>query len=480
MFTALCTLADTAAGKTKLSPLSPMSNIAKPGTLLSDMDISSSSDKMTPPSLLFKIDLEDEEEEDQLTGNLILPNISDLFDITPRPNRGLWDKNHAEAMAQVTNKKYLEFGKKLFNKPNDMALTITHDSYVPEEYRSEPYKDWTPSPHTWNNGVPHLPTLPPDTTTLDDEEAQTSIANGWPSPPSPPLKGTDMQPPIEEFSGAHPGHPWEYNTIGSPNYFCLLIPDPAMPRCQIVAPYIKYNTDTSHPEISGMFGQDYPIITHALRPTPVDYLCPLTPSQIKVLAEDKKYSEVIDWILGEHCPFNLMAGVGQYRHYLNACYTTQKQINALQEKHMYYLEKRMEVLSDLKNANMLGRILAHTKEFDGHPEAYASFFQAVSPFRGHITYSGTNIAIDCYMSGAIALSPPAVSKPPLPYIHLTYADMLHNSKSICKPLTTVDKPPSIPTRPCSTCGKCCHKCCVIRHIRCDCPKRQSKKKVYFL
>jgi len=480
MFTALCTLANTAAGKTKLSPLLPMSNITEPGTPLSDMDISSSSDKMTPPSLLFKIDLEDEEEEDQLTSDLILPNISDLFDIMPRPNQGLWDKNCAEAMAQVTNKKYLEFGKKLFNEPNDMVLTITHDSYVPEEYRSESYEDWTPSPHTWNNGVPCLPMPPSNTTTLDEEEAQTGIANGWPLPPSPPLKGTDMQPPIEEFSGAHPGHPWEYNTIGSPNYFCLLIPDPAMPRRQIVAPYIKYNTDASHPEISGTFSQDYPIITRALRPTPVDYLCPtLTPSQIEVLAKDKKYSEIVDWILGEHCPFDLMAGVGQYRHYLNACYATQKQINVLQEKHMYYLEKRMEVLSNLENANVLGCILAHTEEFDGHPKAYASFFQAVSPFHRHITYLGTNIAINRYMSGAIALGPPAVSKPLPPYVHLTYADALRNSKSICKPLTTVEKLPSIPTGLRSTCGKRCHKCCVLRHIRHDCPKRQGKKKVFF-
>ena len=86
MFTALHTLTNTAAGKTKLSPLTPMSDIAELGSPISDMDISSSSDEKTPPSLLFKIDLEDEEEEDQLTGDPILPNISDLFDITPRPN----------------------------------------------------------------------------------------------------------------------------------------------------------------------------------------------------------------------------------------------------------------------------------------------------------------------------------------------------------------------------------------------------------
>ena len=58
--------------------------------------------------------------------------------------------------------------------------------------------------------------------------------------------------------------------------------------------------------------------------TPVDYLCPvLTPSQIRVLAPDEKFSKIIDWILGEHCPRNLYAGVGQYQHYLNACYSTQ-------------------------------------------------------------------------------------------------------------------------------------------------------------
>jgi len=390
-----------------------------------------------------------------------------------------------------------------------MGLTITCDSCVPEAQQSKPYKDWTISPNTWNNGVPHLLTPPSDATTLADDEAQTGIADAWPSPPMPPLKGTDMQPPIEEFSSTHPGHPWEYNTIGSPNYFRLLIPDPAMPHRQIVAPYIKYNSDLSHPEISSTFSHDYPIITCALRPIPVNYLCPvLTPAQVEVLDPEHKCAKVIDWILGEHCPHDLHAGIGQYQHYLNACCATQKQINALQECHMHFLEKRMEVLSDLKNANILGHILAHTEEFDGQPEAYASFFKAVSPFRGHITYSGTNVAIDCYMSGAIALGLPAVSNPS--YDRMTCADVLHNStKSICKPVSDVSKPPpyvhltyadvlcnsitpydkktqnrftkvpSIPTGPHSTCGKRCHKCHQLRHIQRECPCRQGKKKVFF-
>ena len=149
---------------------------------------------------------------------------------------------------------------------------------------------------------------------------------------------------------------------------------------------------------------------------------------------------------------------------------------------MYYLKKRIEVLSDLKNANVLGCILTHTEEFDGHPKAYASFFQAITPFRGYITYLGTNIAINCYMSGAIALSPPTISKLPPSYMHISYADILCNTQSLCKKkaLTPISKPPSIPTRPRSTRGKRCHKCCVIGHIRCECPKCQSKKKVFFI
>jgi len=114
MFTALNTLAAAAAGKKKMSPLlplTPLSDIAELGSPLSDMDISSSSNEQMPPSLLFKIDLEDEEEEDQLTGEPILPNISDLFDITPHTYCGLWDKNCQEAMQQLTNKTIMQLSR---------------------------------------------------------------------------------------------------------------------------------------------------------------------------------------------------------------------------------------------------------------------------------------------------------------------------------------------------------------------------------
>jgi len=72
MFTTLHTLANVAS---KRAPLF-LSTIAEPGSP-SDMDINSSSDEYTLPSLLFKIDLEDEEELPILP---ILPAIDYLFD----------------------------------------------------------------------------------------------------------------------------------------------------------------------------------------------------------------------------------------------------------------------------------------------------------------------------------------------------------------------------------------------------------------
>ena len=111
MFTALLNLTDII---TKRAPLSS-STIAKLGSP-SDMDInSSSSNEYSPLSLLFKLDLEDEEE---LPASPILPGINHLFD-QPKyqqaelplvknltditPSNGLWDINHEEAMKMLTN-----------------------------------------------------------------------------------------------------------------------------------------------------------------------------------------------------------------------------------------------------------------------------------------------------------------------------------------------------------------------------------------
>jgi len=488
MFTALCTLADVAA---KRAPLST-STIAEPGSP-SDMDINSSSDEYTPPSLLFKIDLDEEEEE----APLLLPPIDDLFDqnkpkpkyqqaelplvknltdVTPRD--GLWTIHCEEAMAMLT--KAIDDSRK--RSPRHLYKMYSQLKRLADtDWSAPPYEDWTPSQRTWDNAQPPCLATPSSTTLVssedEDEDPQIGVLDAWPSPPPSPIHSNGMRPPNIELSGENPGEPWIFNTIGSPDYFRLLIPDPAMPREQIVTPWIKYDLTIAQPEIAGTFGKNYLITLRGLRPTPIDYICPtLTPSQLEVLDSKAQCGEVIDWILAEHCPKDLLAGVLTYHHYQEAQYATQRQINALQERHMYYLERRMEALSALENANILGRILAHVEDFEGYPEAYTTFFRAVAPFHGHITYSGTNTAIDRYMSGAIALGPPAstctpaftpVRVPcPLPTDYANQIRVLHNhTRDIRK-----YQKKSTPAGPRSTKSKRCHKCHQLGHIRRECPR----------
>jgi hypothetical protein len=151
------------------------------------------------------------------------------------------------------------------------------------------------------------------------EEEVCSDLEQWLSPPSMPPAGDDMHPLAETFSGAHPGEDWEYNAIKKPKYFRFLIPDPSILRRQIVALWIKYDLNPVRPSISGTFGKYHPVVTHPLRPSPVDYTCPpLTPDQTAILHQDESFSDVVDYIIQEHLSFNIQAGVQQFCHYDNA------------------------------------------------------------------------------------------------------------------------------------------------------------------
>jgi hypothetical protein len=138
------------------------------------------------------------------------------------------------------------------------------------------------------------------------EEEVSSILDQWPSPPSTPPAGHNMHPPAETFSGAHPGENWEYNAIRKLKYFQFLIPDPSILRCQIVAPWIKYNLNLVRPSISGTFGKYHPVVTRPLHPSSVDYTCPpLTPDQTAILCQDESFSDVVDYIIQEHLSFDV-------------------------------------------------------------------------------------------------------------------------------------------------------------------------------
>ena len=272
-----------------------------------------------------------------------------------------------------------------------------------------------------------------------------------------------------------------------------------MPRRQIVAPWIRYDMNPIQPTISGTFGKHHPVINCPLRPTPVDYICPvLTPEQTAILRQDEPFSEVVDYILQEHLPFDVQAGVQQYRHYDNAHQVITNMITSLQEKYSHYLECSVEVLSDLENANILGHILAHHKDFDGNPKAYAAFFLKVSLFQGHMTNSGRDTTVDPYAADLMSFGPPAsackpVSKMPRPW--LTYAEALKSSffappraprsmlpcyspRSSRTPSTTStsstsNKSWSNTYYDLKSKSKRCYCCKRIGHIRQDCPYKRK-------
>jgi hypothetical protein len=163
---------------------------------------------------------------------------------------------------------------------------------------------------------------------------------------------------------------------------------------------------------------------------------------------------------------------------------------------MHYLERSMEVLSDLENANVLGHILAHHEDFDDNPKAYAAFFTKVAPFKGHVTNSSRDTTVDPYATGLISFGPPASA---CTVSDMYYTPLLIYAKAVKKSHALPSAPRTLPTMPRTMCNalhhdmprpmlstssttssdhstisrrhqsKRCHKCHTLGHIRQECP-----------
>jgi hypothetical protein len=83
-----------------------------------------------------------------------------------------------------------------------------------------------------------------------------------------------------------------------------------------MAPYITYSINQEKPEISGTYGRGHPIMTHALRPMQVNYICPvITLPQQRLLDAKAPYTNAINHIINNYFPYNLSTGVWQYQFY---------------------------------------------------------------------------------------------------------------------------------------------------------------------
>jgi hypothetical protein len=447
------------------SPASSTQANAATSPTLSDMDVSSIAS--TPPSRLFHLQAQEEAEEPAF----LLPPIDDLFD----QNKTDAYKSRCKPLPYIEDLQILN-------------VTTAQDGWGKIDDKWGPL----PQPNGWDHpsakpySVDDFPILSPPPSNYSDADGEyedeeeefskvgvkiTNDDNDWPSPPPSPKEGNDMRPPCKSLSGEEPGYDWRYNKFGEFNYYRFLIQDPNLPHRQVVAPYIRYNMDPANPQISGTFGRNYPITTRSLRPSPVDYRTPtLTALQLHILRTGEPFTPIIDYIIDEHCPLDLKAGIINYRYHDNARHAIEATIKSLHERAQHHLEKSIQALDFLENANILGRLIAHTEEFDDNPTAYAAFFHAVTPFKGHVTYSGSNTQIDPSLTNHLTLGPPSSA--------VTVRKRMMYSKPFADTAKTSSKGSSGPSRTerNKPSGKRCHKCRKIGHIRKNCPMKPQKVK----
>ncbi|KAI0269663.1 hypothetical protein BGY98DRAFT_1100990 [Russula aff. rugulosa BPL654] len=144
--------------------------------------------------------------------------------------------------------------------------------------------------------------------TTDDNDSFTARSSGWdedhdkeyktlwPTPPSTPPEGDDMHPPQLSISGPYSGQGWVINTPGTNHYYRFLIPDPTTRR-SIVAPYLSYSINRSKPEVSGTYGEGYPVYTRPLTAASVDYICPtVTVDQQRLLDPEAPFADTVNHV----------------------------------------------------------------------------------------------------------------------------------------------------------------------------------------
>ena len=244
-----------------------------------------------------------------------------------------------------------------------------------------------------------------------DHDDESELEHLWPKPPMTPPEGDDMHPPQMNVCGVHPGQGWELNDPLTKNYYRFLIPDPSTKRL-VVAPFVTHSfADRGAPMISGTYGQGYPIHTRPLTPTPTNYINPIiTPEQLRLLDTREPFADAINHVVNEYFPLDLSAAVRQYQYFRETEYAIQRTIRNLQEKEMRYVEKAVSVLSDLENANVLGRLLAHAPEIEdrlfdapwhGKPfrdhNPVTPFLTLAESFKGTITQSALDVRPNKYV-----------------------------------------------------------------------------------
>ena len=179
-------------------------------------------------------------------------------------------------------------------------------------------------------------------------------------------------------------------------------------------------------------------------------------------------SKVVD----EYFPYDLLATVRQYQFYKSTQYALQRTIQAAHAKELKYSEKALEVLSEMENANVLGRLLAHmdilSMALAPNTDAHFACIKAIRNFEGNITETALDARINRHRSAIQEQGEPN----PDSVLDEQYAkeqriidereDALERRKRQCRAHAAV-----FPLHARKQCFRCRH----FRHIRLHCPRR---------
>ena len=192
------------------------------------------------------------------------------------------------------------------------------------------------------------------------------------------------------------------NSPGTTHFYHFIIPhlDNSAP---IVAPFLQYHIALEGSEVFGTFGQGYIIHKRALQPTPVEYNAPpLTPEQLHIFDASEPFAYAVSKVVDEYFPYDLLAVVQQYQFYKSTQYALQCTIQTACAKELKYSEKALEVLSELENANVLGRLLAHmdvlSMALASKPDAHFAYIKTIRGFDGDITETMLDPRVNCHRS----------------------------------------------------------------------------------
>ena len=287
-----------------------------------------------------------------------------------------------------------------------------------------------------------------------------------------PHNGTLTEPPFWGYCGKHPGVGWVLNSPGTTHFYRFIIPHPDN-SAPIVAPFLQYHIALKGSKVFGTFGQGYIVHKRALRLTPVDYDSPpLTPEQLRIFDASEPYTYAVSKVVDKYFPHDLLAAVQQYQFYKSTQYALQCTIQTARAKELKYSEKALEVLSEMENANVLGRLLTHmdilTMALAPKPDAHFAYIKAIRGFDGDITETTLDLRVNRHCSTIKEQGEPIPDSvfneqcAKEQRIIDEHEDALERHKRQCRAHTIV-----FPLHACKQCFRCGH----FGHICLHCPRR---------